>query len=113
MPLGDLCSGEEPAILPQHGHSRRLEDASASLQHLHALAQGSFGIPRQFLQTNHTVAPWLDKSMLPARCVQVRASYLSSDEKALLVDSPRYLYAGHWSGLKSPALRFCCDMASD
>ena len=43
--LGDLCSGEEPAILSEHCHGRRLEDAAAALQHVHALPQRSLRIP--------------------------------------------------------------------
>ena len=43
--LGDLCSGKEPAVLSQHCHGRRLEDAAPSLQHVHTLPQRSLGIP--------------------------------------------------------------------
>lgn len=53
--LCDLCSGQKPAVLPQHGHSRRLENASPALKHLHPLAQSGFGVARHLLHilTHH------------------------------------------------------------
>ena len=55
--LGDLCGGQEPAVLSQHCHGCRLEDAAPSLQHVHTLAQRSLGIPRVLLQSQRACPP--------------------------------------------------------